>query len=38
MPDFHAFLTRLPHEPAFSHEDPATIVDRYHSITRTVEP
>ncbi|WP_182904749.1 nuclear transport factor 2 family protein [Microbispora sp. H13382] len=31
MPDFHAFLTRLPYELAFGHEDPATIVDRYHT-------
>ncbi|NUW44110.1 nuclear transport factor 2 family protein [Nonomuraea rhodomycinica] len=31
MPDFHAFLTRLPYELAFSQEDPATIVDRYHT-------
>ncbi|MFG1754296.1 nuclear transport factor 2 family protein [Streptosporangium sandarakinum] len=31
MPDFHAFPTHLPHEPAFSHEDPATIVDRCHT-------
>ncbi|MEU0569402.1 nuclear transport factor 2 family protein [Nonomuraea sp. NPDC005983] len=35
MPDFHAFLTRLPHELAFSQEAPATIVDRYH--TRDIE-
>ncbi|MEU7899349.1 nuclear transport factor 2 family protein [Nonomuraea sp. NPDC049152] len=31
MPDFHAFLTRLPYELAFSQEDPATIVDRYYT-------
>ncbi|MEU5865174.1 nuclear transport factor 2 family protein [Nonomuraea sp. NPDC047529] len=31
MPDFHAFLTRLPHELAFSEEDPAAIVDRYYT-------
>ncbi|MBB2746220.1 UNVERIFIED_ORG: hypothetical protein FHR35_006083 [Microbispora rosea subsp. rosea] len=31
MPGFHAFLTRLPYELAFSREDPATIVDRYYT-------
>ena len=31
MPDFHAFLTRLPHELAFSREDPATVLDRYYT-------
>ncbi|WP_433411325.1 nuclear transport factor 2 family protein [Microtetraspora malaysiensis] len=31
MPDLHAFLTRLPHELAFSSEDPAAIVDRYYA-------
>ncbi|MEV5413474.1 nuclear transport factor 2 family protein [Thermopolyspora sp. NPDC052614] len=31
MPDFHAFLTRMPYELAFSQEDAATILDRYYS-------
>ncbi len=31
MPDFHAFLTRLPHELAFGQEDPAIILDRYYT-------
>ncbi|MEV0149005.1 MULTISPECIES: nuclear transport factor 2 family protein [unclassified Nonomuraea] len=31
MPDFHAFLTRLPHELALGHEDPAAVVDRYYT-------
>jgi hypothetical protein len=31
MPDFHAFLTRLPYELGFSQDDPATIVDRYYT-------
>ncbi|MFF4778614.1 hypothetical protein ACFY05_37900 [Microtetraspora fusca] len=31
MPGFHAFLTRLPYEPAFGPEDPAAIVDRYYA-------
>ncbi|MFI6481575.1 nuclear transport factor 2 family protein [Nonomuraea sp. NPDC050663] len=31
QPDFHAFLTRLPHELAFSEDDPASIIDRYYT-------
>ncbi|GAA4101086.1 nuclear transport factor 2 family protein [Nonomuraea soli] len=30
-PDFHAFLTRLPYELAFSQDDPASIIDRYYT-------
>ncbi|MFI6816956.1 nuclear transport factor 2 family protein [Nonomuraea sp. NPDC050328] len=32
-PDFHAYLTRLPYELAFSEDDPASIIDRYYTPT-----